>query len=153
MKCVATLFALALAAASVAAGQERPSELTALAARARLDGRVTAWCRAEFRSGHAGAFALAVTSARGGGRYVALDADGTVTDLASFEGAADLSCYSRAQALDLDASIRQSETVDGHIAPLFATTVVCGFTHDTTAVCWQYSPADRAFVKVGQWTT
>jgi hypothetical protein len=37
--------------------------------------------------------------------------------------------------------------------PRFNTTVVCGFLEDTVAECWQYSPDDRAFVKVGGWTT
>jgi hypothetical protein len=153
MKCAVTLFMLGLTAASIASGQEKPSALTALAARARLSGPVAAWCRAEFRPDHAGAFAVAVTAATGGGRYVALDVDGTVTDLATFKGAADLSCYSRARARELDSSIRQSETIHGHITPRWGTTVVCGFIDETSAVCWQYSPADRAFVKVGEWVT
>jgi hypothetical protein len=152
MKCAVTLFVLGLTAALIASGQEKPSELTALAARARLSGPVAAWCRAEFRPGHVGSFAVAVTAADGG-RYVALDADGTVMELASFKGVADLSCYSRARARELDSSIRQSETVNGHITPRWNTTVVCGFLDDTSAVCWQYSPADRMFVKVGEWVT
>ena len=151
MKCIVTLF-MGLVAASIAAAQDMPSELAALTAKARLSQPV-AWCRAEFRSGHAGAFAVAVTSADGGGRYVALDSDGKVWALGSFKRNADLSCYSRAQAEKLDASIKQSKTIHGYIAPRSNSTVVCGFIDDTDATCWQYSPADRTFVKVGQWIT
>jgi hypothetical protein len=113
---------------------------------------VTAWCRAEFQPGHPDAFALAVASVAGG-RYVALDADGNVTELASFTRSADLSCYSRAEAEHLDVTIRQSDTIHGRITPRWNTTVVCGFIDDTSAECWQYSPGERAFVRVGQWIT
>ncbi|NOT25160.1 MAG: hypothetical protein HOP16_03560 [Acidobacteria bacterium] len=84
---------------------------------------------------------------------MALDADGRVTALGSFTLVADLSCYSRAEAEKLGASIRQSDTIQGQITPRWATTVVCGFLDDTAAACWQYSPADGTFVKVGQWVT
>lgn len=145
------LFMLEIAA-SIAAAQEMPPELALLTARARL-GPVTSWCRAEFRSGHPGAFAVGLTSAGGGGRYVALDADDSVTELGTFKRSADLSCYSHAQAEKLAVTIRQSDIIQGHIAPRWNTTVVCGFIDDTTAVCWQYSPVDRAFVEVGGWVT
>jgi hypothetical protein len=39
------------------------------------------------------------------------------------------------------------------VAPAFSTTVVCGFVEETSAVCWQYSPAARAFIKIGEWQT
>lgn len=152
MKCIVTVFMQGLVAASIAVAQDMPSELSALTAKARLSRPVT-WCRAEFRSGHAGAFAVAVASADGGGRYVALDSDGSITELGAFKRSADLSCYSRAQAEKLDASIKQSNTIHGYITPRSNSTVVCGFIDDTAATCWQYSPADRAFVKVGQWIT
>ena len=129
-----------------------PAELEALVARTRLEGAVAAWCRGEFQSGQQGTHAVAV-EAGAGGRYLALDRDGRTTTLAPFTGRADLSCYTRAEAEQLDRSIRQSETIHGQIAPRWNTTVVCGFTDDTTAQCWQYSPADRAFVTVGEWTT
>ena len=152
MKWIVTLFMQGLVAASIAAAQDMPPELAALTAKARLS-RPVAWCRAEFRSGHAGAFGVAVSSAVGGGRYAALDSDGSVTELGAFKRNADLSCYSRAEAEKLDASIRQSGTIHGQIRPRWNTTVVCGFIDDTAATCWQYSPADRAFVKIGQWIT
>lgn len=122
-----------------------PPELSALTAAARLDGKVTAWCRAGFRQGPANAFAVAMTSATGG-RYVALEPDVPAIELGRFSRSADLSCYTRAQAEDLDKSIRQSSTIHGQIVPRFNTTVVCGFVEDTVAECWQYSPGDRAFV-------
>ena len=130
-----------------------PSELGALMAKAKIEGRVGSWCRAEFRPGHQGAFAVAVTASNGAGRYVALDSDGSGRELAAFKGGVDLACYSRRQAEKLDQSIRQSETIHGQIRPRWNTTVVCGFVDDTSAVCWQYSPAARAFVKVGRWVT
>ena len=141
----------AFPAAAAARGQ-MPAELTALMAKARLGGSAAAWCRAGFRDGQLNAFALAVTTGTGG-RYVALDADGRASELATFSGRPDLSCYSRAQAEDLNRSLKQSETIHGHITPRFSTTVVCAFTEETTARCWQYSPADSAFVEVGTWTT
>lgn len=134
------------------AGGQMPAELATLIAKARLDGSTTTWCRAGFRDGQSNAFAVAVTAGTGG-RYVALDPDGRVSELARFSGRPDLSCYTRAQADDLSRSIKQSETIHGQIAPRFSTTVVCAFTDDTTARCWQYSPTDSAFVEVGGWTT
>ena len=49
--------------APMAMAQSVPAELSALAAKATLDGPVAAWCRGTFRPGHPGAFAVAVTSA------------------------------------------------------------------------------------------
>jgi hypothetical protein len=91
--------------------------------------------------------------ADGAGRYLAFDDDGRATALSEFTGRADLSCYTRAEAEKLDRSIRQSETIRGQIAPRWDTSVVCAFTDNTTAHCWQYSPLDRGFVTVGGWTT
>ena len=128
-----------------------PQELAALAAKAKVAAIVT-WCPAEFQSGQQGSFAVAVGD-HGAGRYLVLDADGRVTALSEFTGRADLSCYTRVDAEKLERSIRQSETIRGQIAPRWNTTVVCGFTDNTTAHCWQYSPVDRTFVTVGGWTT
>jgi hypothetical protein len=153
MKHPGTLFLVGLAAASIAAAQPAPSELSALVAKARLDGPVAAWCRGEFRPGHPRAFVVAITSAAGGGRYLLLESDATVTELASFTRGADLSCYTRAEARKLDVVIGHSETIHGHITPRRSTAVVCAFVDDTTSVRWQYSPADVVFVKVGGWVT
>lgn len=147
------LLLVGLAVASMVTAQPAPAELSALAAKAKLDRPVAAWCRGEFRSGHPGAFAVAVTSAAGGGRYLVLDADATVVELASFTRSADVSCYSPAQAEQLNEAIHNSLTVEGQITPRWNTAIVCAFVDDTTAVCWQYSPEDGAFLKVGGWVT
>ena len=147
------LFVLGLGDGQSSPAQDVPADLSRLMAKARLDGPVVGWCRAEFRPGHPGAFAVAVTSSGGDGRYVALDADGRLTVLASFTGGVEVSCYTRSRAEKLHSTIKQSETVEGHITPRWKTTVVCGFVHDTGAACWQYSPVDRKFVKVGEWIT
>ena len=77
----------------------------------------------------------------------------TAIELASFSGAADLACYSLVEAKRLNESIVGSKTIHGGISPILNTTVVCGFVDNTSAVCWQYSPAQSAFVKVGEWVT
>ena len=137
---------------SARARQDMPPPLDALVGRARLDGPVAAWCAAQYRPGAAGSIAVAVT-APGGGRYLALDADGNVSALAAFVSAPDLACYTRAAAVDLDRSIKASDTIQGEITPRFDTTVVCGFVDDTSAQCWQFAPETRTFVVVGGWVT
>ena len=130
-----------------------PPELGALLAKARLEQPV-AWCSGEFRSGRPRAFAAAIPAENGsGGRYVVLEADGSAAELATFLEGADLSCYTRSEAEKLNGTIRQSETIQGAIAPRWRSTVICGFIDDTTAECWQYSEAAKAFVKIGGWTT
>jgi len=146
------LMAFALAAAP-AAGQPVPPELARLAQQARLPGPVAAWCPGGFQPGRPGEFAVAVSAAGTGGRYVVLHADGTATELAAFARKPDLSCYSRARAVALNTTLGQSTTIHGRITPRWSTTVICGFVDDTSAVCWQYSPDARAFVEVGGWTT
>jgi hypothetical protein len=145
MMCVAT----ALSAAQAAP----PADLSAMAAKARVDGRLVTWCRGQFRAGRRNAYAAAVSSAAGGGRYVVLDEDAAVVELAPYKNTAELGCYTPAEARKLDAAIRESEAISGRIVPAFATTVVCAFVEETSAVCWQYSPKTRAFVKVGEWQT
>jgi hypothetical protein len=82
-----------------------------------------------------------------------LQSDATVVELASFARGADLSCYTRAEAQKLNDTIARSATIHGEIAPRWTTAIICAFVDDTTSVCWQYSPADRVFVKVGGWVT
>ena len=148
-----SLLFLALAASSVAAAQPVPSELSALAAKARLEGALVASCRGQFRAGRPRGYAVAVAAERAGGRYVVIESDATVVELAPFVGGADLSCYTPAEARKLDRAIGESEAIHGQIAPRWRTTIVCGFVENTRAVCWQYSPASRAYVKVGGWIT
>lgn len=107
---------------------------------------IAAWCEGEFRAGQRG-YAVAA-----GGRYLVADGQ-AAAELGRFSGKPDLSCYTRAQALDLHRDLQRSDTVSGEIAPRFATAVICAFVEATTAQCWQYSPAQRAYVDVGGWTT
>jgi hypothetical protein len=143
----------ALAVSSTVAAQPASPELSALAGKARLDGSIVASCRGVFRSGRPRGYAVAVVSGREGGRYLVIESDATVVALASFNGGADLSCYAPAQARKLDRAIGDSEAIHGEITPRWRTTIVCGFVENTRAVCWQYSPASRAYVKVGEWIT
>lgn len=150
---VLSVLGFAVTLSAVASEQPVPPALSAMVTRAQIEGRVTAWCGGEFRAGHPDAFAAAVTSAAGQGRYVVLDSDGTVAELGAFEGEPDLSCYTPAEARKLTETIGESNTIEGHVAPRWPTTVICAFSDSTTAACWQYSPKARRFVKVGGWIT
>lgn len=147
------LFLLALGFAPQTPMEPMPSDLSALVAGARLEGSVVSWCRGEFRPGDRDWYALAVTSAEGGGRYVVIEPNAAVTELASYTDGAEVSCYTPARARQLDTTIKVSETIEGGVKPRWKTTVICGFVEDTRATCWQYSPALRTFVKVGGWIT
>ncbi|MBI3374313.1 MAG: hypothetical protein HY017_21525 [Betaproteobacteria bacterium] len=149
----AVLLCFAICTAAFAAPRPIPADLAALVASARIEGKVLAWCPGEFRSRHPGAFAIAFSSTKPGGRYLVLDPDGSVDVLASFNDDADLSCYSPADAQKLSSAIRGSRTVHGRVSPIGAATVVCEFVDNTHSVCWQYSAKARAFVKVGEWVT
>jgi hypothetical protein len=153
MRDLAILLGLGLAASAVVPAQSLPGELSGLAARAGIQSPVAGWCRAEFRAGESGAYAVALASPDGGGRYVVLRPDAAVLELASFSGKADLSCYTSEEAKGLDATITRSAAIHGRVAPRWTSTVVCGFVDATAAVCWQYSPADSRFVEVGRWIT
>jgi len=147
-----TVLSLALVVHSIGSAQAVPAELSELTTRARLSSPVASWCRGEFRSGNSGSYAVAVSSA-GGGRYVVVEADATVIELGSYTDSADLSCYTPAEARKLHRAIEQSDTIHGEIVPQWGTTVVCAFVDATTSVCWQFSPTDRGFVRVGGWVT
>jgi len=147
------LLSMALAGVSIAAVQPVPAELAALAKKARVDAPVARWCRGEFRNAGSNEFAVAVTAPTGGGRYLVLQSDATVVELAPFARAADLSCYTRTEVQKLTESIVRSDGIHGEITPRWSTMVICAFVDDTTCVCWQYSPTDRVFVKVGGWLT
>lgn len=146
--------ALLFSLLTIAGGAEPiPAEVLALAAKARVAGPIVAWCGAQFASGESGGYAVAVSSAGRAGTYVAIDRNARATELGAFTDGADLACYSRGRAERLNRTIQQSETIEGSIRPRWKTTVICGFTDGTTAACWQYSPAQRSFVKVGGWVT
>lgn len=144
---------MAVSAVQPFAQQFPPPDLAELTTKARLSGTIVSHCAAEFAPGRAGAYAVAVISPDGVGRYVALHPDGVMQEIIPFSRTGEVSCYTRAEALKLHATIQKSETIHGSIEPRFDTTVVCTFLDDTTVRCWQYSPAARDFVKVGQWTT
>ena len=145
--------ALAVSTTVVAAQRQPPADLAARLARARVDGTLVSWCEGQFELQRPRAYAIAVKSASGGGRYLAVDDAVTVAELGVFKSTPDLACYTPAEARKLNQSIRSSETINGRIAPIFPTTIVCAFVENTQAVCWQYSPKARAFVKVGEWQT
>ena len=150
------LFCLAISvAAGTLSGAQRvpPPDLSTLMTKLRVDGTLAGWCRGQLRTGRPDGYAVAIASATAGGRYLVLGDDATVVELASYLEAPDLACYTPAEARKLNASIRSSATISGGVAPAFATTVVCAFVEDTSAVCWQYSAKARAFVKVGEWQT
>ena len=130
-----------------------PPALAELAAKAGINGPLAGWCGGEFRPGQRGAFAVAAGSARKGGRYLVVESDGKAYQLSAYAGGADIACYTPAEAKKLNETIGETDTVHGKVGPRWSTTVVCGFVEDTEAVCWQYSPAEARFVKVGGWTT
>jgi hypothetical protein len=140
-----TFVTLTLTAA--VAGAQVPPAARQFAAAAGITAPVLAACQGQFRAGQRG-WAVAAN-----GRYVVIDGLGATVELAAFAGTPELACHSRADALELDRSIQRSETLSGHIAPPFATAVVCGFVEPTTAKCWQYSPDQRTYVDVGGWMT
>lgn len=149
---LAALFAAVEAAAGQATPAPAPADLFALLSKAAVSDRVVDWCAAAFHAGQKGAYAVALAS-RSRNRYAAVTPDGSVTDLAMFDGAPDLACYASQEARKLDATIKQSDTIDGSITPQFSTTVVCGIVEATRAVCRQYAPGVRRFVVVGRWQT
>ena len=143
---------LAIAATSMAAPPVPPA-LAAILAAQGITQPATAWCRGEFRAGAPEAFAVALEASPGKGVYAVVERDAKPIQLETFAAGPSVDCYTRAEADKLDASIRQSATIHGAIAPRWKTAVVCAFTDATSATCWQYSPADRAFVTIGRWTT
>jgi hypothetical protein len=130
-----------------------PADLAELTTKARLTGTIVSHCAAEFVPGQGYGYAVAVVSPDGVGRYVALHPNGSMQEIIPFSRLGEVSCYTPVDAVKLNATLQKSATIHGAIDPRFETTVVCTFLDDTTATCWQYSPAVHDFVKVGQWTT
>lgn len=149
---VATSAVAAAVTVTLAASPPAPPALSEVAAKAGVDGPFVSWCAGEFRLGQP-AFAVAAGSAREGGRYVVIESDGKTYELSSYKGGAEVACYTPAEAKRIDATIAASEAIHGSVSPRWPTTVVCGFVENTEAVCWQYSPAEARFVKVGGWIT
>lgn len=132
--------------------QLQSPEMRALADKAGFGPAVVRWCPVDTQVGRR-LYAVAVKSPAGGGRYLVLDPDGTVTPLLAYSGDVDLSCYPRERAEELSTAIKTSDTIDGQLQPRWNGTVVCAFIENTQAVCWQFDPAARRFVEVGRWRT
>ena len=150
---IAAFAALLVAGAVGAEAAPAPTDLIALAAEGKVEGPLASWCRGTFGSEHSGAYAVATLSSTGGGQYLVLGMNGKVIQLATFTGGGDLACYSPDKARELSKSIAANAIVHGGISPVWNSTVICGFVEETHAVCWQYSPNARAFVRVGEWVT
>ena len=145
--CAAAALVLRLAA------QQTDSALAAALDRAGVHGHADASCRSGFRPGQGADFAVAVSEAAGGGRYLVVQDDGQVLELAEYSGKPDLSCYSVTEADRLNANISRSNTMNGRVVAEWDGAVVCGFIEPTIAVCWQFAQEQRRFVRIGGWTT
>ena len=144
---------LVFASAADADQPKLPQVLEAQLARLNLAGAVVSWCAVNVGAALSGVHAVAVANEKGSGEYLVVGMTQTPIALGSFEGSADLSCYSPQQARDLDSSIRDSEGIEGGIEPKGETTVVCGFVDATLAKCWQHQDSNNAFAEVGWWLT
>ena len=133
-------------------GEAVPPTLATLLYGTPYEGRMNAWCRASLGGGKPDAFAVALVSAQGT-RYAVVFDDRRIVTLADVSGRSDLTCYSRADAEKLNATIRSSATIDRSVTPKWGSTVICGFVRDTEAVCWQYSSQEKKFVRIGGWVT
>ncbi len=132
--------------------QQGSADLAPLLAKAGVAGTAVASCRGELRLGHPDDVAIAVVDGGAGGRYVAV-MDGTAYELAPFAGKPDLTCYTVREADRLTAEIAKSDTINGRVTAEWDGTVVCAFIEPTIAVCWQFAPERKAFVRIGGWTT
>lgn len=146
------VMAAAVMAVFAAVAPPVPPQLAALLDKAHLTESIAEWCQGTFRSPSAVEYAVAVRTSAGG-RYIVLDRNAGITELGAFARGAQLSCYSPAEARKLAVAIRNSETISGELVPRWRTTVICGFTDNTSATCWQYSPREKRFVQVGRWIT
>jgi len=150
--CGAALFAVSLACGLDAVAQQAPLDLAPLLARAGVAGTAVASCRGEIRVGHPDDVAIAVSDGTAGGRYLAV-MDGMAFELSAYSGKPDLSCYTVREADRLTAEIAKSDTINGRITAEWDGTAICAFIEPTIAVCWQYAPERKAFVRIGGWTT
>jgi hypothetical protein len=145
--------ALALATAASAAIAQTASALPDLLARAGVRGTAATSCRGEFRPGHPNDFAVAMNEIDGQNRYFVVQDDGKRYELDVYADKPDLACYTITEADRLNSSIARSDTINGRITAEWDGHVVCGFIEATIAVCWQFAPEQRRFVRIGGWTT
>ena len=148
----AVLAALVLATGVGVSAQAASPDVAALLSKAGVAGTAVASCRGEIRIGHPEDVAVAVSEGTAGGRYVAI-LDGTAHELSTFSGKADLACYTVREADRLTAEIAKSDTLNGRITAEWDGTAIRAFIEPTIAVCWQYAPERKAFVRIGGWTT
>jgi len=153
MRPMAWLSPLVLFLAGSAFAQLQSPEMRALADKAGFGPAVVRWCPVDPQAGRPRMYAVAVKSPDGGGRYLVLAPDGSVTPLLPYSGDVDLSCYPRERADELSAAIETSDTIEGQLAARWDSTVICAFVESTQAVCWQFDPAVTRFVEVGRWRT
>jgi hypothetical protein len=150
--CAALVGVLLACGATSLTAQQVATDLVPLLAKAGVAGTPVASCRGELRVGHPDDVAVAVRRGAEGGRYVAV-MDGTAYELSPFSGTPDLSCYTVREADRLTAEIAKSDTINGRVTAEWDGTAVCAFIEPTIAVCWQYAPERKAFVRIGGWTT
>jgi hypothetical protein len=124
-----------------------PPELLALAAKAKLHDPIMAWCKGAFVPDKPPAFAIAISRNIAEGSYLVVDSQGQVTELAAFTDGAELQCLTAAKARELAKVIAENETTHGGIKPSYKSAVICAsLDRSPTSLCWQYSPAAKAFV-------
>ena len=140
-----TVLAFALGTRSIAAAQPLPAELSALAVEARLDLPVTDWCRGQFQTGHPGAYAVAVTAAKGAAATSCLNRVPPRSSWPCSPVVPEIACYTPAAARALDLEIKSSSTIDGQITAPWTTAVVCAFLENTRARCCQWQPKTAHF--------
>lgn len=129
-----------------------PRELSTLLTRTAYEGRIESWCRVTIDKEKPAGFAVALVTAKGS-QYAVVQSDARIVALADYTGRPDLTCSTRSEAQKLNATIVASATIQGSVIPKWDSTVICGFVRDTEAVCWQYSPPEKKFVRVGGWIT
>jgi len=155
LRTLVALSSLAGAAVTIdAAAQLQSPEMRQLADRAGFGPQVVRWCPVDPAPGRPRAYAVAVKSPAGGGRYLVLETDGTVLPLLPYSGDVDLSCYPRERADEVSAALKAStNVVQGQLVPRWNATVICAFVESTQAVCWQFDPDRQSYVEVGRWRT
>jgi hypothetical protein len=150
---IGAVLAFAMAVSTRAAQAPPAASLNELLARAGIRGTPSASCHGEFRPGHPNDVAVAMNDADGQSRYFVVQDDGKRYDLDVYSGKPDLACYTVTEADRLNATIARSDTINGRITAEWDGHVVCGFIEPTIAVCWQFAPEQRRFVRIGGWTT
>jgi hypothetical protein len=143
--------ALSIAASSALATTVPPADADLLRG-AGIRGEVAASCSLSPTRGKPKTLALQVSTSSGG-EYVIVERGSPPIVLARFQGKGELSCRTPQEARRLGATIARSETIRGSLRPRWNTTVVCGFTSSTEALCWQYSPRELRYTRIGGWST